>query len=282
LNDGKNSRNLQRALRVSSRHPHLDGDGTVFPASSHAGKVRSGLADIHIQQEFYDRRWNRFMFANRTKVVRCAAILEHFASLKLHEPRIIDLGCGAGWLAGILGNFGPTVGVELSPVAVEQAARKYPYVQFIQADILEWQCPEGEFDVVVSQEVLEHVLDQAKYLDVVRRLLKPGGHLILTTPNARTCRALLKEEDQHPLEEWITLAELRRLLKRRFEGVRISTTFPVYGVKKWWMIANSTLIKRIAGRLGLRRTLDRIQCWCGCGLHAVAVARKPRAARAVA
>jgi SAM-dependent methyltransferase len=235
----------------------------------------SGFADIQSQHEFYNQRWSEFNFANRTKLVRCVAILEHFANLKLHEPRIIDLGCGAGWLSGILGNFGPTVGVELSSVAVEKAARKYPYVQFIQADILEWQCPEGEFDVVVSQEVLEHVPDQAKYLDVVWRLLKPGGHLILTTPNARTCRALLKEEDQQPLEEWITLSGLRRLLNRRFEGVRISTAFPVYGVKKWWMLANSTLVKRIAGRLGLGRALDRIQFWCGCGMHAVAVARKP-------
>lgn len=234
----------------------------------------SRIVDIQSQQEFYNERWSRFTFANRTKLVRCAAILDRFANLKLHEPRIIDLGCGSGWLAGILGNFGPTVGVELSSVAVERAARKYPYVQFIQTDILEWQCPQEGFDVVVSQEVLEHVPDQAKYLDVVWRLLKPGGHLILTTPNARICRALRKEEDQQPLEEWITLRELRGLLSR-FEGVHISTIFPVYGVKKWQMIANSTLIKRIARRLGLGRALDRIQCRCGWGMHAVAVARKP-------
>jgi 2-polyprenyl-3-methyl-5-hydroxy-6-metoxy-1,4-benzoquinol methylase len=75
--------------------------------------------------------------------------------------------------------------VELSPEAVELAQRRYPSAQFICAHAAVWEPNLGWFDVVVSQEVIEHKRGQPKYLSVVRKALRQGGYLLMTTPNLR-------------------------------------------------------------------------------------------------
>lgn len=182
--------------------------------------TRSASA-IDLQRQFYNDRWHDFTFANRLKLERCIAILEALRSTRIREPRIIDLGCGSGWLASILGVFGPTTAVDLSDVAIDEAQKRYSHVNFYQADIMNWEYPEEAFDIAVSQEVIEHVEDQDRYLRIARGLLRTGGFLILTTPNARTFYALPEEVrkawSNQPIENWISIAELRKLLKPHFD-----------------------------------------------------------------
>ena len=61
--------------------------------------------------DFYDDRWKGFQYANRLKCHRAAAILDALASTRLKQPRILDFGCGAGWLTNILSMFGPATWV---------------------------------------------------------------------------------------------------------------------------------------------------------------------------
>ena len=104
--------------------------------------------EIQSQREYYNDRWQKQNFLHPLKRARCAAILQAFAECKLQNPRILDLGCGSGWLAGILGNFGPTVGVELSDIAIETAALANPQVEYICADFFDW-----DFDFAIGQDV---------------------------------------------------------------------------------------------------------------------------------
>src|SRR5688500_6463664 len=101
--------------------------------------------DIQEQIDFYNQRWSEFKYANAHRLTRCIAILDAIRLTKLQQPSILDLGCGAGWLSAILGMFGPTVGVDLSESAIQSAQVRFPHVQFIQADILEWQVQEEAF-----------------------------------------------------------------------------------------------------------------------------------------
>lgn len=75
------------------------------------------------------------------------------------------------------------MGVELSPLAIEEARKRNTLAQFVQADILHWDHPAKSFDLVVSQEVLEHMEDQAKYWKP--SMFQVEGWLILTTPNRK-------------------------------------------------------------------------------------------------
>src|SRR5688500_6633010 len=194
------------------------------------------MQSIEEQKQYYDSYWRDVEFpVNNLRLERALFILDCLLRIGQRQPRIIDLGCGTGWLASMLGHVGPTVGVELSEHAVQEASRMHSHVRFLQADVTTWTPPDSAYDVVVSQEVIEHVEDQAGYLDVCRQLLRPGGHLILTTPNAKTFNAMPDEQRGawgiQPIEKWLTASEMRDLLNAGFNVHRLTTIIPKYGEK---------------------------------------------------
>ncbi|MDX2089254.1 MAG: class I SAM-dependent methyltransferase [Kofleriaceae bacterium] len=225
--------------------------------------------DRNAEVNFYNEHWRTHDFLNRSKMARAAAIMQAMSQLRKHAPRIIDLGCGTGWLTGILANFGPTTGVELSPEAVTRARELHPRATFECVDFRDWKVPEGQFDVVVSQEVLEHVEDQAAYIDIARRLLVTGGHLILTTPNRTTFDTLPPEMleiwARQPIEIWLTGPELRALVKPRFRVLQESSLILGYG---------NSLVRRALGARKVRRWRPAAMLAesAGLGLHLFLVA----------
>ncbi len=243
-----------------------------------AAVVDTTTPHIESQRAFYEERWRSFGFANRLKLERCVAILQGLAATRFYQPKILDLGCGTGWLSGMVGNFGPTTALDLSSLAVESAAMKHPQVQFIQADVLNWEHRAEEFDVVISQEVIEHVEDQRAYLQVANRMLRRGGYLILTTPNARTLNAMPEEQrdswSQQPIENWVTVSELRKLLKDHFEIVRLTTIISGYGVKGTYLLANSRRLRSVLEKVKCGTLFDELRLRLGYGLHTFALAIK--------
>lgn len=234
--------------------------------------------DLQDQATFYDERWSKFQFAHGPKLIRATAILNALAKLRLRTPHMLDLGCGIGWLTGILSQFGPTLGVELSPLAIEEARKRYPLAQFVQADVLHWDHPAKSFDVVISQEVLEHMEDQAKYLDIAANLLKDDGWLILTTPNRKILEAMKPasraEVCDQPIENWLTKRELAHLLDTHFTSIHMTTLvtgFGYYGVHR---LVNSIRLVNLLTSLGLRPLYDSMRLSLGFGLHIIVVARK--------
>ena len=98
--------------------------------------------------------------------------------------RVLDLGCGAGRFVAALREAGADpVGVELAGAALERAARNAPGADLRLAE------PDGSLplehasvDLVWCSEVLEHVADTAQLLLEARRVLRPGGRLLVTVP----------------------------------------------------------------------------------------------------
>jgi 2-polyprenyl-3-methyl-5-hydroxy-6-metoxy-1,4-benzoquinol methylase len=232
------------------------------------------------QKEYYDQRWAREEFANALQASRCAAILGALASLDLTKPRILDLGCGTGWLSAILAQFGPTTGVDLSDHAFREASKRYPWVQFHAANILEWneRLQLGKFDIVVSQEVIEHVPDQMKYLKIAADFLRVGGFLLLTTPNARTFEAMDEQLRQswsdQPLEELLTPKKLLGMVRSVFSILDETTIIPGFGSKGLYRIASSYKVGRIFAALRLKRVFDAACLRGGSGLHTFVLAKK--------
>jgi SAM-dependent methyltransferase len=101
--------------------------------------------------------------------------------------RVLDAGCGAGEYVAALSRLGYDVqGVEYLPEKVAQwggAHRGDPRVQ--QGDLMRLPFPDGAFDAVLLNEVLEHVPDERATLSELRRVLRPGGVLLLFSPNRR-------------------------------------------------------------------------------------------------
>ena len=173
---------------------------------------------IYEQQQYYDLRWAAKSYVNGLKLQRAVAILDGLARLKLSAPRILEVGCGTGWLTGMLGLCGDATGIDLSPRAIEQAELRFPYCTFRAADLTSTTLGDG-FDVVVSHEVIEHIEDQPAHVAALAKALKPHvGHLILTTPNGR-----YPDDGGQVIEQHVTQTELRALLAPHFRIVDETT-----------------------------------------------------------
>lgn len=99
---------------------------------------------------------------------------------------ILDLGCGNGYATSRLAELGySTIGIDVSSDGVALAKASYPHIEFETCSIYDEALPEIvgiEVDCVVTLEVIEHLFYPRKLFEQAYRVLKPGGHLILSTP----------------------------------------------------------------------------------------------------
>jgi ubiquinone/menaquinone biosynthesis C-methylase UbiE len=101
------------------------------------------------------------------------------------EQKILDAACGPGWLtAKLAAQFPNTEGLDGSKPFLDFARRRFPDLKFVEAD-LNSQLPynDAAFDVVVMSMAAHDIEDQTRTFTELRRILKPGGQLILTIAN---------------------------------------------------------------------------------------------------
>lgn len=110
-----------------------------------------------------------------------------FASQWCRDAHVLDAACGEGYGAALLAQFADrVVGVDISEDAVAHARQRYkgfPNLEFETADVTCLPFPDSSFDRVVSFETLEHLQEQELLLREFRRVLKPEGLLILSSPD---------------------------------------------------------------------------------------------------
>lgn len=97
---------------------------------------------------------------------------------------VLDAGCGNGFVAGILARAGYKVtAIDISEDGIVLARKAYPNVRFEVASVYDdLHSIVNEVDVVVSSEVIEHLYYPQQFLQNARSIIRPGGHIILTTP----------------------------------------------------------------------------------------------------
>lgn len=109
------------------------------------------------------------------------------------EKRVLDIGCATGYLAERFARNGCRVtGIEMDPAAAEEARRHCERVIVGGADqpgTLE--SAGGGFDVIVCGDVLEHMAAPERALTLLRKLLVPGGSLLVSLPNVAYARVRL-------------------------------------------------------------------------------------------
>jgi len=100
--------------------------------------------------------------------------------------RILDVACGKGFITARISEALPRAhvyGMDGSLTAIEHAAAHYRGIGFSVADALELPYVSGSFDVVVCNNLWEHVPDPVRLLEGVRRVLRRPGHLVISTPS---------------------------------------------------------------------------------------------------
>jgi 2-polyprenyl-3-methyl-5-hydroxy-6-metoxy-1,4-benzoquinol methylase len=153
------------------------------------------------------------------------------ALIGLDGKRVLDFGCGRGDLIEpLLAHGGRVTGLEFSPDAAEEAVVRFRGHQGFQGVVITDDLPSElteTFDVVFLIEVLEHLLPEqvAGTLAEVHRLIKPGGRVVVTTPNEE----VLGEASVHCPECGATFHRWQH--QRSLDTESISALFAAHGFR---------------------------------------------------
>ncbi len=138
--------------------------------------------------------------------------------------RVLDLASGEGFGAAILAHTAASVlGIDIDPLTVEHSRLNYgaERLDFQVADALDLgHMPAGHFDAVVAFEMVEHLDDHDRLLDQIRHVLRPGGLVIMSTPDRRVYEGVRREENPYHVHELDT-DEFGSLLTSRFTNLRV-------------------------------------------------------------
>jgi ubiquinone/menaquinone biosynthesis C-methylase UbiE len=176
-----------------------------------ASSLASGT--VACVQDYYDEVWERLPthltppdFALRREFLRQAVT---------SGMRALDIGCGAGEFTAELADAGAqAVGADVAEGALRRARDAHPGIEFELVPI-DGRLPfaDNRFELVWASEVIEHVADTARWLSELRRVLTPGGTLLITTPSHGRIRLLLSglEPFADPLGDHLHLYTARSL-----------------------------------------------------------------------
>jgi ubiquinone/menaquinone biosynthesis C-methylase UbiE len=129
--------------------------------------------------------------------------------------RALDLGVGDGRVASEV-KAAQLAGADVSQVALDRARKRLPAAELVLVEPDEpLPFADNEFDLVTCIETLEHVRDVQLALSEIRRVLRPGGRLALTTPASARWRVLFRGVE-HPFSPHIR-AFTRRSLRTTLE-----------------------------------------------------------------
>lgn len=152
-------------------------------------------------------------------------ILDHVFRYKFAIPfakgkDVLDIACGEGYGSACLSRLGArsVVGVDIDEETVAHAKIKYG-IEARVGNAESIPANDDEFDLVVSFETIEHVADPAAFLDECARVCRPGGTLVVSTPNKEVYLHDADPNDFHLSE--MDAGEFLSLLEKRFSSVEL-------------------------------------------------------------
>src|ERR1700754_4209355 len=117
---------------------------------------------------------------------RHEVVYERFAD-RCAVRDVLEAGCGEGYGADLIANVARhVIGLDYDESAVAHVRARYPRVDMRHGNLGELPLADGEVDVVVNFQVIEHLWDQGQFVAECARVLRPGGVLLVSTPNRIT------------------------------------------------------------------------------------------------
>ena len=162
-------------------------------------------AEYEVMAAVEDRHW----WYGGMRAISAALLDEAFAGH--HDLAILDAGCGTGGNARFLRRYGRVAGIDLAADALTLGGPRVPGA-LARASVLDLPFADSSFDLVTSFDVLYHraVPDETRALCEVRRVLKPGGRLLIRLPAYEFLRS--KHDRAVHTRRRYTLASARELM----------------------------------------------------------------------
>jgi SAM-dependent methyltransferase len=125
--------------------------------------------------------WHENYWFRRHEAVYAAIATE------LDDAVVLEAGCGEGYGAQVLAEqANRVVALDYDAYAIAQVGRAYPALVVVRGNLVALPFADDTYDAVVSLQTVEHLWDQDAFVAACRRVLRPGGRLILSTPNRLT------------------------------------------------------------------------------------------------
>lgn len=230
----------------------------------------------------FDVTTNRRELEGPSSLTRIRVIIKLIQKYRL-KGNIIDIGCRTGGLIEELSDkFRVVVGIDISRASIHEVRRRLRSGKFFVSDITDSSSlPKMLFDVAVCSDVLEHIKEDVKALENINRILKPKGHLIVTTPFG------MKNWTRH--DNWARhirryeLNELQKKLKQ--SGFNIEEIFiwgyPIYNTYYKLILQNvdpthahTSRLRKTSRFLNNLFQLDDLFTWTHKGRRLFAVVKK--------
>jgi ubiquinone/menaquinone biosynthesis C-methylase UbiE len=177
-----------------------------------------------------------------------------FAAQFVAGQRVLDVACGSGFgLRMLTAARARAIGVDYDDDTLEQIRREQPSATIVRADATQLPLETASVDQVVSFETIEHVPDACAMVGELRRVLRPGGHLVLSTPNRAFGPLERHTANRFHVREF-TADELRALFADCFTRVQLFGQRPMaaYRYVPFLMVDAHTEPSALAWKLMVR------------------------------
>lgn len=244
---------------------------------------------IEQTRAYYNHLFDREMklkldIEERERWYHIEAAIRSFILDKSSPISMLDAGCGDGRFSHLFSKYGKVTACDVANKAIIRGRDRYPLIRFHTID-LSLDLPIDHFtelfDLIISTEVIEHILDQETYLNNLVKWLKPGGRIIMTTPNGDLFLTYFngKREGQ-AFEFWLLPSTLKNMFMVRDLSINLFKTFS----GSWFLgfndnsfpynIISNRYIRRIIKMTGLSTIIARFFERRGKGLYLIIVGEK--------
>lgn len=145
-----------------------------------------------------------------------------FAAQLVAGLDVLDVASGEGYGSAMLaGNASHVTGVDIDPGAISAASARYgraDRLKFVEGSAHAIPFGDARFDAVISFETIEHIDDPAAFLSEIRRVLKPGGFAVISTPNKQVYNDGLSTPNHFHVSE-MDMGEFVSAVEGRFNSV---------------------------------------------------------------
>lgn len=128
----------------------------------------------------WNARAGGYDLATAKATLQSIPMLLHMAGL-YHGARLLDVGCGPGYLAAAAATLGAeATGIDFADAMLDLARSRFPRIDFRQGDAEALDFPDESFDIVASNIVLFHLVDPARGIAEAARVLRSGGRFVFS------------------------------------------------------------------------------------------------------
>ena len=129
---------------------------------------------------------------------------------------ILDVGSGTGILMPLIHTYEPDTiyACDFSKAMLTRLEEQYPYARTILADIRNLNFPDASIDVVFVNACYSNLVDKEGFFENMARMMKPGGHLVISHPMGKTFIDSIRDQSPFPLDDFPEKSEADVMLEK--------------------------------------------------------------------